>query len=86
MKESKRTHRFSVTLSFAPKRSSDRTFFSVTKIGSKRLVVIYPLWAEGKEAERYGFVKGRKSPKHDLYQGTDEYYANEMLCTALCQR
>ena len=26
MKESKRTHRFSVTLSFAPKRLSDRTF------------------------------------------------------------
>ena len=26
MNESKRTHRFSVTLSFAPKRSSDRTF------------------------------------------------------------
>ena len=26
MKESKRTHRFSVTLSFAPKRSSDRNF------------------------------------------------------------
>ena len=27
VKESKRTHRFSVTLSFVPKRSSDRTFF-----------------------------------------------------------
>ena len=26
MKESKRTHRFSVTLSFAPKHSSDRKF------------------------------------------------------------
>ena len=26
VKESKRTHRFSVTLSFAPKRSSDRTY------------------------------------------------------------
>ena len=28
VKESKRTHRFSVTLSFAPKRSSDRTSFN----------------------------------------------------------
>ena len=28
MKESKRTHRFSVTLSFAPERSSDRTLFN----------------------------------------------------------
>ena len=28
VKETKRTHRFSVTLSFAPKRSSDRTLFN----------------------------------------------------------
>ena len=32
MKESKRAHRFSVTLSFAPKRSSDRTFSSDRKV------------------------------------------------------
>ena len=30
MEESKRTHRFSVTLSFAPKRSSDRTYMYVS--------------------------------------------------------
>ena len=28
VKELKKTHRFSVTLSFAPKRSSDRTLFN----------------------------------------------------------
>ena len=33
-----------------------------------------------------GTVKGRKSPKHELYQGTDGYYAYEMFGTALCQR
>ena len=33
-----------------------------------------------------GIVEGRKSPKHDLYLGTDEYYANKMLHTAPCQR
>ena len=34
MKESKRTHRFSVTLSFAPKRSSDKTFCD-ERLGAK---------------------------------------------------
>ena len=33
-----------------------------------------------------GIVEGRKSPKHDLYLGTDEYYENKMLLTAPCQR
>ena len=33
-----------------------------------------------------GIVEGRKSPKHDLYRGTDGYYVNEMLITAPCQR
>ena len=33
-----------------------------------------------------GIVEGRKSPKHDLYLGTDGYYANKMLHTAPCQR
>ena len=33
-----------------------------------------------------GIVKGRKFPKHNLYQGTDGYYDYEMLGTALCQR
>ena len=33
-----------------------------------------------------GIVEGRKSPKHDLYLGTDGYYENKMLLAAPCQR
>ena len=33
-----------------------------------------------------GIVEGRKSPKHDLYLGTEGYYENKMLLTAPCQR
>ena len=35
--ESKRTHRFSVTLSFAPKRSSDRTVGQAKVLSDERL-------------------------------------------------
>ena len=49
MKESKRTHRFSVTLSFAPKRSSDRNFCqtidSFTYIYSALLPQHWQHWA-----------------------------------------
>ena len=37
VKESKRTHRFSVTLSFAPKRSSDRTVGQAKVLSDERL-------------------------------------------------
>ena len=33
-----------------------------------------------------GIVEGRKFPMHDICLGTDGYYANQMLGTALCQR
>ena len=41
VKESKRTHRFSVTLSFAPKCSSNRTFSEKKVLSDKLSVCLY---------------------------------------------